>query len=738
MSKTTNFFRIHPAIGFARVGTSAEFNSAPETVTGSPPAGGSGPTGGLPLGVVPQTFADTGPVTDADLRDGSGALKRQAARFRIYMYDEPKGGDETYPLHSDYVEVTVGATITCNGKKQVVQDILWQVHSANKKAAWYQSPDDDGIIAWNNGNTPPLRNPSRGTDPNSPTRLTELTIDPGPRVIRGTDRTSLELSVYTNAEYVLNGQIQECPDYPIQFPFMSFGDPANAGAQTIKSLGTIATDPLGRLYVAGGYGIANSILPEAPNYGFTDAVNNDNWFDDTSDGVVTATILFASGDYHKVEGHAWVISTDPAYAPQIRNAVTLWDDIYDSFIRKLALRPDIYKNGAFNRGYKPAFSADVQPMFQAAGLQQWITNLNAKGIGAHAQVAAIKASTAPSDTQLHGMGFIREPVDPNDVTPVDPSDPNAIVTNSQGEVTRGDPAESGDSLRMPLSLGDAGRSLLSLTATQYQMMSLWDGSRATGNPLRFTPGETLDQASLAAGLGGRFSPGIDMTYICREPDLYRQNWQEDNHGPFRINLGKLDYSKASKNSPFLTLGWIPRRNDPNNVTLFVEPGDVSKFMALPWHADYNSCGTHIPSPNPASNNTLFWSWPAQRPVAVYVASDVKNSQLPKQRFSVRGPGTKTSVPPGGQPPAWGPENPAEVGRYQQPATPNDPGTIRVLDNWMKIGTVIQATNIRNNAGLDPASYLEVQSQLSTEGQPGEDPNNDIVVPWPTTVPPGSQ
>jgi hypothetical protein len=68
--------------------------------------------------------------------------------------------------------------------------------------------------------------------------------------------------------------------------------------------------------------------------------------------------------------------------------------------------------------------------------------------------------------------------------------------------------------------------------------------------------------------------------------------------------------------PFLTEGYVPlRKSDLPDV----EPGDTSKFMSVPWHTDYNSCATHNPDPNPVNNTTLFWSWPAQRPVAVHVA-----------------------------------------------------------------------------------------------------------------------
>jgi hypothetical protein len=68
-----NTFRIHPAIGMARVGNSEEYLLAPETMAGRPVREGSAETGGLPI--KPGTEADT--IRSSDLRDEFGALKRQ-------------------------------------------------------------------------------------------------------------------------------------------------------------------------------------------------------------------------------------------------------------------------------------------------------------------------------------------------------------------------------------------------------------------------------------------------------------------------------------------------------------------------------------------------------------------------------------------------------------------------------------------------------------------------------------
>ena len=85
-------FEIHPAVGIARVGNSPDaFHFGPE---------------------VPGTL----PHAPAGFKDGTGAIAKQAARFRVYAYG-PRG------------EVL--------GEVPAAARIDWSVSVANKKAAWY-------------------------------------------------------------------------------------------------------------------------------------------------------------------------------------------------------------------------------------------------------------------------------------------------------------------------------------------------------------------------------------------------------------------------------------------------------------------------------------------------------------------------------------------------------------------------------------------------------------------------
>jgi hypothetical protein len=250
------------------------------------------------------------------------------------------------------------------------------------------------------------------------------------------------------------------------------------------------------------------------------------------------------------------------------------------------------------------------------------------------------------------------------------------------------------------------------------------------------PGETLDRTVLFNCLGGRFSPGIEMSFVVRDAHLYKQTWsRHDDGGPFRINAQVLDYADASKAAPLLDTGYTPLR------ATAVQPGDLCKFMAVPWHTDYNSCATHMPEPNPGGtltpvnvdqvtaslgskiNTLLYSSWPAQRPVAVYTYDDVvaNAGKLGVQRFSVRGDGTQARSA-GTVPPEQGVDLPAMyVGRYQDRK--------QFLDNWHRVGVVIQG------AAVEPAPsaelqiddyYLEVASQFDTDA-------SNLVEYWRNTV-----
>ena len=80
-------YKIHPGIGIARLGNSdTEFYLAPETPAGLPmECDHAGNQRFGPDGIIP--------VLVTRFRDAQGRIKRQAARFQVFVYDEesPEG-----------------------------------------------------------------------------------------------------------------------------------------------------------------------------------------------------------------------------------------------------------------------------------------------------------------------------------------------------------------------------------------------------------------------------------------------------------------------------------------------------------------------------------------------------------------------------------------------------------------------------------------------------------------------
>src|SRR5262245_7169966 len=124
---------IYPAIGIARVGNSRdEYFIGPEVIA--------------PMR-RPASF----------YKDATGALKRQAAQFRVYGLNA--AGKVVKELTADNAQLT------------------WRVHVANKKAAWYEF---DVAMDIPQAKAVPLRNANF----QGPLRQ-ELVIDPGTVEITG-------------------------------------------------------------------------------------------------------------------------------------------------------------------------------------------------------------------------------------------------------------------------------------------------------------------------------------------------------------------------------------------------------------------------------------------------------------------------------------------------------------------------------------------------------------------------
>lgn len=666
-------FRVHPTVNFARFGTSDEYYLSPETSAGMP-IKMCNVTGGLPIQI--DDDGNERFIKSSDLRDRRGHLKRQAARFKLFVYDDDNHAQ--YPQGSGR-EITIGSTLS-DGR--VVKDIVWTVHVANKKSAAYNIVPSQGINSYKDGKVPQLRNPGVYGDFDSVERLKKLMIDPGPRAIQASCNTSAQFSANSSASYVdENGIIQAIPNYPISFPadhYSRLYEPSGA----LDSLGEMQTDEKGRLLVLAAKGKTAAKYDEYGDYmPLTGDLNNEGWFDDAADGPVSATIIFEDDSTQNAFG-AWVVCGDPSYAPQIRNVVSVWDDVYDAWIRELDLQPEIYdsKTKQFNPDYEPYFDSMLRPIFIAPALQRWTTNIPEMAVKAHDTINAITADDDPNQTIMAGLTFMRNP--------------------NKEEDKIGVPL-------MPLSLGDAGQPFLSVSKTQYFFLNQWSQKKfSVKESPRLGEGEMLDMASLSNCLGGRYVPGIEVSYTIRSPEIYYTDWKTSGAGTFRIKPQTLDYQNIEKGTPFLTGGWLPERNQTDGL----QPGDLSKFMAVPWQTDYNSCSIHPTTVNTSGKNeatgnasTLYWSWPSQRPDAVYVSHDVVDNVLPAQKWAIRGKGTYAA-------------NPMSASTFQK--------ALQAVEQWDRIGFVLQGSAI-DDGDYSANFYLEVQDQFDVKGI-----TTDPVLAWP--------
>ena len=494
-------YSIHPAIGIARLGSSE--------------------------GLVPDTNFFYGPeipgvtpvLHDSSYRDAAGFLRRQAARFRVYEHDDAAG---TAPN-----EVTVGGDVA---------SIRWTVHLANKKAFWFEFDGLKGESGY--GTDHPFRN---GNGLPLDERRRRFIIDPGPRTVDAPNQ-------------VKEFRKGSSEGYPETWP----GPLTNGQALQIETLGALLTDAGGRLTVVGGLGRSGTTAQVGP--GPTDFANNPNWFDDTSDGPITATVVLSNGA--EIEAApAWVIVGPPDFAPGIENIVSLYDLLHDLGVRKFGLESHLFANGDFAGDYRPSFTTEIYPILRRAIESAGVNSSAARHRG-FASPAAIAA--------LAARPFVAQPG-----FPLLPSPTDVFQRLRPPESWRSDPGEDG---LMPRLFGDGGtRTALTLTRTQFHIMRQWslgrfvadwDGPPVTADTV--TP-ERLDRAALEACVGGAFFPGIEASWIMRRPSIYAR--------PFKFRFR-------------------PKVDDVFDLD-GLTPGSVTMRSALPWQADFLQCDT-------------AW-WPAQRP-----------------------------------------------------------------------------------------------------------------------------
>lgn len=511
MSKS---YRIHPAIAIARLGNSlgnqvnAHFFYGPESQ-------------GVPSG-----------PSDGNYRDGTGALKRQAARFRIFEYDSDQPGTAR--------EIQVGG---------IILRIEWTVHLANKKAFWFQFDGSVGETGY------PPGHPRRNADPNN---RAKWIIDFGPRSVQQGETKSFARGSGT---------------------FQDSGPTALTNGTPIKIdyLGELQCDGLGILTVLGGHGVSGALDNAAVESFKTSAqyANNPKWFDDTSDGPISATVHFADGTRASAT-QAWVIVAPPDFAPPILNIVTMWDTLFDLAVRKFAgFAPNLYDLAAktYKSSFEPSYTEQIYPILQRA----------ARYPAVHGRARTHHRWDLEESFRILGT----KPYQPPDIAGF--RSPVQIVSRLRPPASK---TNSIDDNLMPQLYGDNGAgSSLTLTETQFFFMSQWKAGKFKNdwngfpNPSSVITPDGLDRAALEACVGGAFFPGIEATWIMRRESLYET--------PFNFRFK-------------------PQIADEFNLD-GLTPGSVTMRSACPWQADFYECKE-------------AW-WPSTRPDQVDRANGLSDWDL---------------------------------------------------------------------------------------------------------------
>jgi L-lysine 6-oxidase len=583
----TKQYRIHPKIGVARAGNSPhEFYIGPEK------------TGGLPIECDrngnPKVSNGREPFVNR-FKDAAGAIKRQAARFKIFEYDEPGAGREV-SLH--------------DGEMASIQ---WTVHLANKKAIWYNFSELKGDLMFGPENSYENQHVSlRNPDVPDQDRQGYI-IDPGPRRVNHPGQ-KVEFSVY---------------NIPLTYPHGTFPASAQQNAG-ITSLGEIMMDERGRLLVLGGFG--NSGGPGD----ITSFAGANDWFDDISDGYVLATIHFTDGRSLDLEP-AWVIVGSPKYAPELVNIITLDDCIFDIAVRWQNYNPDIYDRhqwpdtyadgpgyhpfAGFNPDYHPNYKRDIEPIITRPQSYRWVANVPSMIDFSRPAFDASDPSKKNKKNREEYFSYYRIPVPPESHQYLDiEKGPNQLFSKDGLPLM---PLNSGDNSVKDYHLV---YKFLTLTLTQYFFMKQWSlGKFTTGDALPDDQhGVTvLDRQVIGNCVGGPFSPGIEVTWLMRNPIIYSS--------PYQIKVAHWHGSNETLQE-YYALHGLSTTSDPQDG-LGTQPGDLTKRMAIPWQADFFDCTVQTPNitipdinQSPADDGIqippcyyVYW-WPPQSPMFVIAGS----------------------------------------------------------------------------------------------------------------------
>lgn len=461
--------KIFPPIGIARVGNSpTDFFIGPEVP-----------------GVIDKP--------DGGYKDDQCRIKRQAARFRMFGYDENGDLVKEINLQDESVEFS------------------WKVELCNKKSAYWSFNNDEareGVA---------LELEPRAISP----RLQHLD---GP----------LQRKRF-NTAYFEHGVVRT--DRPVD-------------------LGEIRTDEKSRLLVLGGLGKAGGALDNPPIQNNT---ANPFWYDDTSDGKVTAEVRIDGVPVDVTP--AWVVVGPPDFVPEIGNAITLYDRLIHHHAENRLLPQDFPL--PTNNDYRPSYTHDIYPLLKRAWIDiQQVLHINPEGI---ISLDFDELSQRPEAEQAEGPEEQAELQQRVDQIREARDSVIAQLQRNNGPIPR-----------------SSNQFFQDITDLQYAMLEKWQNGNFIDDwndeHVPSISPEGLTKAALESMTGGSFFPGIEVgEQTITHPDSFVPNEL------FRIDVDA------------------------------VKPGDLTKDLGVPWQIDYLVC-REVGGGQGDNEWIERGFWPAQRPL----------------------------------------------------------------------------------------------------------------------------
>src|SRR5262249_52679412 len=282
------------------------------------------------------------------------------------------------------------------------------------------------------------------------------------------------------------------------------------------------------------------------------------------DGPVTARVRH--GRVELPVDPAWVVVAPPNYGPALATDVaTLYDVIYQTMLDLGWVTPPAVVS----------FLADIFPFFDRLADLQWVNQ------------GVLNGSGWASPEQFVSPAYIARLADPS---PANAAFRQALFARFRNPDYA--TLQSGDDLLPPL-YGDAitlppvsPRSYRAVQPFQYAALQNWAAGRfvpgvagPVASQLEDLPIEAqpaaLDRAALEACLGDAFHPGCETTWPIRVASIYAS--------PFRLlhrEGPEPDYGNVL--TPAVALS-------ANGPLAGSQPGDVTRWMAVPWQTDTASC-----------------------------------------------------------------------------------------------------------------------------------------------------